>query len=227
MIVRGNVMKRNQGSQTSQGNSTTGIGMQVTKRRSTFSKLYEAYGANLLSASAIIISLYTLYDSNNTQIYLAAVDSLKTEYSLYQQQVALQHDNPLLTYLFTSISEDYFNTRAKIRDAISKFSTKELITLSLQERAVVNSIYTAYEGTFYQWQVASQADEKQTLTNLFEEHLSYFRTALCNSRLVWYWSNSDAPFRLTLGTDAVSYYERKIKGSCAVAPDPTGPFGDQ
>lgn len=160
-------------------------------------------------------------------MYLAAVDSLKTEYGLYQQQVALQHDNPLLSYLFTSRSEDYFHTRAKIRDMINKLSPKELITLTLQERAVVNSIYTAYEGTFYQWQAASQTDGAQTLANLFGEHLSYFRTALCNSRLVWYWSNSDAPFRLTLGTDAVSYYQTNMKKSCVVAPDPTGPFGDQ
>ena len=139
----------------------------------------------MISPVALIVSLYSLYDSQRARSYVENSASLNTEYSAYKALAQLQHDNPLLSYLFSQSPEDYIYVRNIVKAGLKNVSAEEAVRLQLQERSLVNYVYTSYEETFSDWKVANNSSDK-ALAALLKQHLDYYLSLLCNSRLVWY-----------------------------------------
>jgi hypothetical protein len=91
--------------------------------------------------------------------------------------------------------------------------------LLLQERSIANYIFTTYEETYYNWETALGAGDNR-LADLLADQLDYFNvTLLCNSRLLWYWSNDDDPMWKMFTQPIVDYYNRHVPRNAPEAPD--------
>lgn len=187
------------------------------------SKLIQSYIGPILSVIALSVSAYSLYDNQRARSYAVSLSSLNSEYSTYKVMAQLQHDNPLLSYLFSPTPQDYASVRAQVKKALSAQAAEEEVKLRLQERALVNYIYTGYEEVFYNWIAASNSSDKAQ-ANLLKRNLDYFTSFLCNSRLLWYWGSGNYHFDNQLGADTVKYYDDTVKKDCHVALDETGPY---
>jgi hypothetical protein len=97
------------------------------------------------SAADALLGFYMSQRTLNTT-------ALENEYTVYKAFAQLQHDNPLFTYLFSPSPEDYYYTVETSEKLMRGKTSDELKILALQERSLVNYIYTAYEQTYYKWQ---------------------------------------------------------------------------
>jgi hypothetical protein len=163
--------------------------------RKLFNWIYTAisqFGAALLSVIALILSIYSVYDSQKTQELASRTEALKIEYGIYTDLVRLEHDNPFLSHLFMQSPSSYYLATSHIKTAVKNIPPTDRLKFLLQERAIAHYIFTTYEETYYQWLSAGQADNK-ALSKLLLDNLSFFNDILCNSRLIWYWKNEIDP----------------------------------
>jgi hypothetical protein len=186
-------------------------------------RFFEFTLGSLFSLVALLVSFYSLYDSQRARSYVASTSSLSTEYSLYKELAKLQHDNPLLSYLFSPSPADYINVRNQVKATLQNKTPDERTKLQLEEKALVSYIYTSYEETFYNWAAASNASDNR-LADLLKGNLEYFQSFLCNPRLVWYWGSEPYRFDRQLGIEPVKYYEKTVQKDCRVTRDSSGAF---
>jgi hypothetical protein len=117
----------------------------------------------------------------------------------------------------------YYVRKKLVETGIAGMPASERAKLLLQERAVALYIFTAYEETYFHWDSAVKNNDKD-LSSLLAANLVAFNDTLCNSRLLWYWSNPEDPLRLYFSKNINAYYERTVAKKCDVTPDPQGPI---
>src|SRR5262249_25390192 len=130
------------------------------KRRFDILSLVTAVVALLVSGLSLVLTYWSGSDTSQ-------VEQIKTENEAFNGLSDLQNEFPLMTHLFVYTPEQYDLHSQQIREITSSETSVERAKLLLQEQAVANSIFTAFEGTFFYWQFANKGflygDRKESL----------------------------------------------------------------
>ena len=177
----------------------------------------------LLPVVAFVLSVVALYISQEAQDDVARVETVKTEYGMYDDLAKLQLDNPLMTHLLANKPSAYRSEKALIASGMSSVATADRLRLVLQERAVAHYIFTDYEETYFLWRQAAGGEQRRHA--LLEDNLDYFNTLLCgNPRLLWYWSDNGGNLGGQFASQLQAYYRENVARDCPTTADSQGPF---
>jgi hypothetical protein len=177
-----------------------------------------------VSVLALLVSTASFVSSSSTNSDVAASDAIKSEYVVFFDLAKLQLERPLTGHLFALTKEAYVLASSKVKEATSKVGSAERTAAVLQEQAVANYIFTAYELTYFQWVHARDYRDTERAT-FFAQDLQSFDDLMCNARLQWYWDPDDG-MRMALGFATVlqDHVQTQVKRGCSMTADPTGPI---
>lgn len=177
----------------------------------------------LLPVVAFVLSLVALYISQEAQDDVARVETVKTEYGMYDDLAKLQLDNPLMAHLLANTPAAYRSENALIASGMLSTASADRLRLMLQERAVAHYIFTDYEETYFLWRQAAGGEQQRHA--LLEDNLDYFNTLLCgNPRLLWYWSDNGGDLGQQFSQQLLAYYREHVARDCPTNADSQGPF---
>jgi hypothetical protein len=187
-------------------------------------KRAKALLGTLLPPLAFCMSLVSLYLSQTAQSNVARIDTLKTEYGLFNDMSHMILEHPMMSHLFTVTPREYAEQARSVKAATASLSPDERSKLMLQERAVAHYTFTLYEETFLLWQQAQSGDRQKR--ELLQADLFFFNDMFCtNPRLAWYWDvNSGGGLARSFGDELRAYYDKNVVAQCSPDKDPQGPF---
>jgi len=179
--------------------------------------------SKLLPILAFALSLFSLYLSYSAQESVARVDTVKTEYSLFNDMSHVMTEHPMMTHLFAVTQREYDGQVRNIKSATSSLHGDERTKLLLQERAITHYIFTVYEENYLLWMQAEGDKHKQ---KLLANELEFFNAMFCsNPRLAWYWDSTEGDgLSASFGSDLSNYYDSNVTKACGPDKDALGPF---
>lgn len=178
----------------------------------------------LLSVTALGVSYISYRNSEHTSLDVAGADAIKTEYQIFKDLARAQLEHPHLVHLFAVTVDGYRSLSSQVGAGVSSLDAGAKRKLLLQERAMADYIFTAFEETYYHWDHARKVGDKDRAA-LLHGDLEYFQYQLCNSRLAWYWDKKGGNLGIAYAADLQDYYKKNVLTNCVVEDlDPDGPF---
>ena len=177
----------------------------------------------MLSVVALLLSCYSYYTSERAQRDVARLDAIKTEYDLFNNLARAQLEYPLTAHLFAVTGESYDQRVEQISAATATSDKEALARLKLEEMGMAHYIFTAYEETYYTWEHATQVGDAGRAA-LLREELDYFKVALCNRRLLWYWDENGGNLSVSFAGRVQTFYKDNTLHDCTEEQDAEGPF---
>lgn len=183
----------------------------------------QEWGGAVLSLIALLLSCYSFYTSEQAQRDVARLDAIKTEYDLFNNLARAQLEYPLAAHLFAPTGESYDLRAEQISAATASSDKQTLARLKLEEMSMAHYIFTAYEQTYYTWEHAEKVGDTGRAA-LLREDLNYFKDALCNRRLLWYWDEDGGNLSVNFAGRVQKFYKENTLQDCTEEKDAEGPF---
>jgi hypothetical protein len=179
---------------------------------------------SILPPLAFFLSLVSFYLSQSAKSSVARLETLKTEYGLFNDMSHMILEHPMMSHLFTATPLDYIEQARAVKKATASLKPEERATLMLQERAAAHYTFTLYEETYFLWKQAQDGEPQKR--KLMEDDLGYFNDLFCtNARLAWYWDVKDGGGLSQGFADELNdYYDKNVVAKCSPEKDPEGPF---
>lgn len=177
---------------------------------------------------ALTISLISLTVSARVNRKTAMINSMRAEYADLYEITKLGINNPDQAHLFAEPA-DYVNVVARVKAMNDPISPERRQRLLMQERALVNMIFTSFSETVDHYNLAVKNGDDEVADILRNTISNYVDRILDNPRLCFYWSQEGGDLTVKIDPDAKQYYQPtldKVLARGKSATDPDGPYGD-